>query len=185
MVRVRLASLRVRLGAALLMAVLIGCGSSNDRAAAPPPDPCPPTCPGSLAPLPSPTGSDPPEGSAAYDALVVAPEPGELARGGNDADASLTMRTFDVTVPAGSRLRTRTVCQGRTSVTVRIDPASQAESELPCTEDAPHELIVEEQEQRVTNTAYRVVVTAPSPARWYAVLSAVPGPPLPTGSPPQ
>ena len=170
----RLGVSRAGLGAALLLVALVGCRSADPVVAAP--DPCPPTCPGSAAPVPSPTSSDPPEGSAAYDALVVAPGPSELARGGNDVDAALTQRTFDVTVPVGSRLRSRTVCQGRTSVTVRIDPASQAESELPCTEDAPHELIVEEQEQRPTDTVYRVVVTAPSPARWYAVLSAVPGP---------
>lgn len=167
-----------RLALVSALVVLAGCGGQD--AVAPPPDPCPPTCPGSPSPVPAPTGTDPAEGSAAYDALVVEPEPGELARGGNDEDAALTVRDFDILVTAGARLRTRTVCQGRTAVTVTTDPPSGAESELPCTEDALAELIVEEPAAHPVDVAYHVVVTAPEPSRWYVVLSAVEGSPAPS-----
>ena len=160
--------------ALVVLALLSGCATPAADPA--PPDPCPPTCPGSAAPVPAPTGTDPAEGSAAYDALVVGPEPGELARGGNDEDVSATGRTFQVTVPAGARLRSRTVCQGRTTVTVTTQPSSGAESELACTEGAPAEVIVEEPSVQATATAYAVRVDAPAPSRWYAVLSAVAGP---------
>lgn len=163
--------------AALLgLGLLPGCGGSP-TAAPPPVEPCPPTCPGSRSPLPPPTGSDPVEGNAAYDALVIEPEPGELARGGNDEDAELTGRAFSVVVPAGSRLRTRVVCQGRTTVSVTTAPESDAESELDCTETEPREVIVAEQQVHSAGTAYLVTVAAPAPVRWYVVLSAVAGPP--------
>ncbi len=158
----------------LALLLLAGCGRGQDAATAP--DPCPPTCPGTPTPVPSPTGTDPAEGSAAYDALVVEPEAGELARGGNDEDAELTGRTFAVVVPAGSRLRTRAVCQGRTRVTVATEPPSDAESELACTEGTPAEIIVEEPAAHPAAATYTVTVTAPAPARWYVVVSAVEGP---------
>ena len=80
-------------------------------------------------------------------------------------------------MPAGSRLRTRAVCQGRAAVTVTTAPVSDAESELPCTEAQPTEVVVEERQVHDADTAYAVTVTAPGPSRWYAVVSSVPGPP--------
>lgn len=69
-------------------------------------------------------------------------------------------------------LRSRTVCQGRTSVTVTTAPASGAQSELACTEQSPDEVVVQDPSPRPADTAYRVTVTAPAPVRWYAVVSA-------------
>ena len=136
------------------------------------PDPCPPVCPGAATPPPEPAGPAPEEGSAAYDALVVEPGPGELARLGNDRDAELTGGRLDVVVPAGSRLVTRLVCAGRTAVTVTTSPPSDAEAELACGSAEPTELIVEQSQPVPGDTAYRVRVEAPAPARWYVVLSA-------------
>ena len=121
-----------------------------------------------------PTGDAPVEGSAAYDAVVVEPQPGELARGGNDEDAALTGRTFEVVVPAGSRLRTRTVCLGRTEVVLTTEPPSAAESDLVCAEDEPREIVVEDPAVQPAATSFTVAVRAAAPARWYAVVSAVP-----------
>lgn len=159
--------------AGLALALLGACGGTGSGT--PPLAACPPTCPGTAAPAPPPTDSLPADGSAAWDALVVAPQPGELARGGNDTDAGRTGESFSVVVPAGLRLRSRTVCQGRTSVTVTTDPPSGAESQLACHEAAPDEVIVQEQTVRSTATSYVVTVAAPAPVRWYAVLAAVPG----------
>ena len=125
--------------------------------------------PGAPAPLP------PDEGSAAYDALVVAPAPGQLGRGGNDADASLTTLELRVVLPTGARLRSQVVCEGTAALELRTVPESGAASALECgAGGVPAELVVEDPVPAAADTAYEVVVTAPAPSRWYAVLSAVP-----------
>ena len=117
----------------------------------------------------------PEEGSAAYDALVIAPGPGELGRGGNDADAALTTLALRVVLPAGTRLRSQAVCEGTAVIELRTVPESGAASALDCgVGGVPAELVVEDPVPAATDTAYEVVVSAPAPSRWYAVLSAVP-----------
>lgn len=174
-----------RLATGLLLAVLVtGCGATTPApAASGTPDPCPPTCPGTAAPVPTPTGTPPAEGSAAWDALVIASQPGELARGGNDTDASQTGQTFIVTVPAGGRLATHAVCQGRTAVTVTTDPPSDAETQLACTEAAPAEVVVVEPVGQPVARTLTVRVAAPAPARWYVVVSAAGPRPVPDAPP--
>ena len=83
-------------------------------------------------------------------------------------------RVFRVTVPAGSRLRTRAVCEGRTDLSVQAEPFAYAAFSLPCEEGRPREVTVEAPEPAPAATGYTVTVTAPAPSRWYAVVSAVP-----------
>lgn len=168
---------------ALAALLLLAACSGGDAAGL---DPCslrqgtevPAGCEPQAVPTAAPPGAPAPpadEGSAAYDALVVAAGPGDLARGGNDADAALTTLSLPVVLPRGTRLRSRVVCEGTTVLVLRTVPESGAASALDCgAGGVPAELVVEDQVPAATDTAYEVVVTAPAPSRWYAVVSAVP-----------
>jgi hypothetical protein len=125
--------------------------------------------------IPSQSGA-PPSRAADIPPVTTPPLEGELARGGNDTDASLTTRTFTVTLPAGQRLRTTLACQGAPTVVLKTTPKSRAEQEFACGYQAPAELTVEDSVPVSRPTTFSVTVTADGPARWYVVISGTSAP---------
>lgn len=166
-----------------LFALIAGCSGSSSPTAAPSPDPCkdakaesvPASCipgeQGAFEAAPSQSGS-PPSSSERIPPVTSPSVPGELARGGNDKDPSVTTRNFTVTLPAGQRLVTTLACQGARDVVLTTKPRSGAEQEFACGYTVPAELTVEDPTPARAATTYVVTVTAKAPARWYVVISA-------------
>jgi hypothetical protein len=171
----------VRVALVGLALVATACGGSSGGDASVAPDPCsnatatsvPASCipgEGNFTAVPSQSGT-PPVSSAAIPAVVNPPEPGELARGGNDKDPSVLVRRFTVTLPAGERLRTTLACQGAHSIVLTTTPKSAAEQEFTCDYAAPAQLSVEDSVPASAPTSYVVTVKVQAPARWYVVIS--------------
>ena len=175
--------------AMLLMATACsssGGGGTAARSTAP--DPCanptatevPASCipgeGGNFEAIPSQSGA-PPTSSAAIPAITQPAEPGELARGGNNQDASLTTKAFVVTLRAGQRLRTTLACQGAHNVVLTTTPTSAAEQTFACSYTSVAQLTVEDSVRVKTATRFVVKVAAPAPARWYVVISGISTPP--------
>lgn len=169
----------------VLVLALSGCSEEEEPAplGSPAADPCPPgatslpvECGPSDAPR-TPSGA-PPGSSADIPPVYFPPEPRELASGGNEADPSLTTRSFEVTLPAGSRLRVKGACQGTTNLVVDTTPDTATEMEFSCGLDGQTaELAVSDPKVASAPTRYVVKVTVPAPARWWASVSSTTEPP--------
>jgi hypothetical protein len=115
-----------------------------------------------------------PKTSAEIAAVTIPSGPGELARGGNDVDPSLTTRTFEVTVPAGSRLLVTVACNGATFLDATTEPDSLAEVNMSCFEKSGgvSELAVGDTVVQKSPTRFSVTVKTSAPSRWFASVSA-------------
>jgi hypothetical protein len=164
-------------------------GSSGDATADPAtgmPDPCnvpgatavPASClpgEGDFNARPSESGT-PPTDAAAISPLTIPPSSGELARGGNDRDPSLSTARFTVVLPAGQRLSTTLACQGAHDVTLTTQPKSEAEQTFGCGYATPTQLTVEDSVAAKATMTFVVTVTAGAPARWYVVIAGTKAP---------
>ena len=122
---------------AVALLLLTGCTSgSAGEVPLPSPDPClldttaeqvPEEC---VEQGPSDGGSAPPGSSAAIDPVTLPPATNELARGGNDKDPSLTSQEWEVTVPAGGRLKSTVACNGAGTTELVTVPKSGAMQEV-------------------------------------------------------
>jgi hypothetical protein len=172
----------LHLAAALLL--LTGCTGGGDDVPIPSADPClvqdatevPEECledGGEGSP-----GASPPASSADIAPITQPPVENELARAANDQDPSRTNADFDVTIPAGARLRSTVICNGAGTVRLTTSPESGAQQEFRCEYGGEGvELTVEAATQVAQQQAYEVSFTAEVPARWLVVLSYVQGPP--------
>ena len=176
---------RIGPSTALLLAALLltACTGEADEVPLPSADPClaqdvtevPEECAEEPSAAP---GASPPASSAEIAAVTLPPAKNELARIGNDDDPALTTADFDVTIPAGARLRSTVVCNGAGTVRLTTVPSSGAQQEFRCEYGGEGvELTVEAATQVSQQQAYEVTFTAETPARWMVVLSYVQGPP--------
>ena len=137
---------------------------------------------GPEGPPPVPTGSYPPT-SAEIDPVTIPAAPTDLARGGNDADPSLTTRAFTVTVPQGRRLEVTAACDGATFLEVETEPASVAELTMSCFEPSGvSELTVGDDQVQAAPKQFRVTVTTKAPSRWFVAVGSTDAP-LPSDGP--
>lgn len=114
-----------------------------------------------------------PATSAAIAPVTLEAEPGDLARGGNDADPTLTTRTFRVTVPKGGRLEVTAACNGATFLEVATVPDSLAELTMSCFEEgSTSELSVSDDVFQPAPKSFDVTVTTQAPSRWFAAVGS-------------
>lgn len=166
----------------LATSLLTACTGDADEVPLPSADPClaqdvevPEECIEEPSAAP---GASPPASSAEIPEINQAPLENELARAGNNDDPDLTSADFDVTIPAGARLRSTVVCNGAGTVRLVTTPKSGAMQEFRCEYGGQGvELTVEAATQVQQQQAYQVRFTAEVPARWLVVLSYVEGPP--------
>ena len=173
-----------RAALALSALLLVGCTGDAEEVPLPAADPClvqdatevPEECvedPAEASP-----GASPPSDSADIPPITLPPVENELARSSNDSDPSLTRASFDVTIPAGARLKSTVICNGTGTVRLVTAPESGAMQEFRCEYGGEGvELTVEAATQVAQEQAYEVSFTAETPARWLVVLSYVQGPP--------
>lgn len=123
-------------------------------------------------------GTAPPSASAAIDPVTIPPAENELARAANDTDPTLTKADFEVTVPAGGRLKSTVACHGAGDTVLTTVPRSGAMQEFRCEYGAePVELTVAAATPLAQAQTYEVTFTAGTPSRWAVVLSYEMGPP--------
>lgn len=114
-----------------------------------------------------------PKTSAEIAAVTLEAEPGDLARGGNDVDPTLTTRTFRVTVPKGGRLEVTAACNGATFLEVETVPDSLAELTMSCFEEgSTSELSVSDDVFQPAPKSFDVTVTTQAPSRWFATVGS-------------
>jgi hypothetical protein len=114
-----------------------------------------------------------PKTSAEIAAVTLAAEAGDLARGGNDADPTLTTQTFRVTVPKGGRLEVTAACNGATFLEVATVPDSLAELTMSCFEEgSTSELSVSDNVFQPAPKSFDVTVTTQAPSRWFAAVGS-------------
>lgn len=159
----------------LALVLLTGCTSgSAEEVPLPSADPCllDSSAEGCVEEGPSDAGSAPPGSSAAIDPVTIPPAPNELARGANDKDPSLAAQEWEVTVPAGGRLKSTVACNGAGMTELVTVPKSGAMQEFRCEYGAEAvELTVAAATPLSEETTYRVTFTAGAPSRWAVVLS--------------
>ncbi|MDP3713482.1 MAG: hypothetical protein Q8R60_13485 [Mycobacteriales bacterium] len=114
-----------------------------------------------------------PATSAEIAAVTLEAEAGDLARGGNDADPTLTTQTFRVTVPKGGRLEVTAACNGATFLEVATVPDSLAELTMSCFEEgSTSELSVSDDVFQPAPKSFDVTVTTQAPSRWFATVGS-------------
>lgn len=114
-----------------------------------------------------------PKTSAEIPAVTLEPVPGDLVRGGNDVDPTLSTRTFAVTVPKGGRLRVTTACNGASFLEVVTEPDSLAELTMSCFEQgSTSELTVSDDVFQPAPKTFQVTVKTTAPSRWFAALGS-------------
>lgn len=114
-----------------------------------------------------------PKTSAAIEAVTIDAAPGDLARGGNDADPTLTTRTFNVTVPAGARLQIVAACNGAAFLDVTSVPKSKVETTISCFDPGGvSQLGVGDDVFQKSPTSFAVTITVKAPSRWYLAVGS-------------
>ncbi len=121
-----------------------------------------------------------PKTSAAIPAVTIDAAPGDLARGGNDADPTLTTRTFNVTVPAGARLQVVAACNGAAFLDITTVPKTKVDgTTISCFDPGGvSQLGIGDDVVQKSPASFAVTVTVKAPSRWYlAVGSTTEAPP--------